>query len=195
MVSGVNGVTVQSVDRASRMLKLLARSGHLGVTDLASELGIHKSSAHRMLATLASHGLVEQDLRTGKYRLGFGLVGLASAVTAEIDVVSNAREASQRLSQRTGETVILTTLVENEVVIVHQTSSSSSVLGVDWSGLHMPLHCTPGGKVLLAHLPEDERDRLISTPMQRFTVNTITDPDALRAELENVRARGYARTV
>lgn len=195
MSSGTSGGNVQSVDRAARMLKLLARGGHLGVTEVAAELGVHKSSAHRMLATLASHGLVEQDSRTEKYRLGFGLVGLASAVRAEIDVVSNAREASQRLSERTGETVILTTLVENEVVIVHQTSSSSSVLAVDWSGLHMPLHCTPGGKVLLAHLPEDERERLISVPLQRFTANTITGPEALRAELESVLSRGYARTV
>ena len=83
MASGTSGGTVQSVDRAARMLKLLARGGHLGVTEVAGELGIHKSSAHRMLATLASHGLVEQDSRTEKYRLGFGLVGLASAVTAE----------------------------------------------------------------------------------------------------------------
>lgn len=195
MASVGEGATVQSVDRAARILKLLARGGYLGVTEIAAELGVHKSSAHRTLGTLASHGLVEQDPRTEKYRLGFGLVGLASAVTAEIDVVSNAREASRRLSEQTGETVLLTALVGDEVVIVHQTSSSSSVLGVDWSGLHMPLHCTPGGKVLLAHMPKGEREGLVSGPLERFTANTITDPDVLHDELEVILARGYARTV
>lgn len=186
---------MQSVDRALRVLKLLARRGHSGVTEVAVELGIHKSNAHRMLATLAAHGLVEQDPQTEKYRLGFGLVGLASAVTAEIDVVRNARAASQRLSDLTGETVILTTLVDREVVIVHQASSQASVLSVDWSGLHMPLHCTPGGKVLLAHLPDDEREALIPDDLRRFTENTIVEPAALREQLEAVRTTGYASTV
>lgn len=187
--------TVQSVDRALRMLKLLSRRGSLGVTEIAVEFGIHKSNSHRMLATLAEHGLVEQDPDTEKYRLGLGLVGLASAVTADIDVVSNARAASQRLSERTGETVILTTLVDGEVVIVHQASSRASVLAVDWYGLRMPLHCTPGGKVMLAHLPESERDGLLTPPLERFTENTIVDPGELRKQLEEVRALGYAYTV
>lgn len=186
---------MQSVDRALRVLKLLARRGHAGVTEVAGELGIHKSNAHRMLATLAVHGLVEQDPQTEKYRLGFGLVGLASAVTAEIDVVRNARAASQRLSDRTGETVILTTLVDREVVIVHQASSQASVLSVDWSGLHMPLHCTPGGKVLLAYLPDDEREALIPAELERFTGNTIVEPATLRKQLDEVRTVGYASTV
>ncbi len=186
---------VQTVDRAIRILKTLARRGHLGVTEVAGELGIHKSGAHRMLATLAEHGLVERAQQTEKYRLGFGLVGLASAVTADMDVVRNARAASQRLSEETEETVILTILVDGELVIVHQISSSSSVLGVDWSGGRMPLHCTPGGKVMLAYLPDSERDALLSGSLERFTANTIVNPDELREHLREVRARGYGYTV
>lgn len=183
------------MDRALRILKLLSRSGSLGVTEVAREVGIHKSNAHRMLATLVAHGVVEQDPETEKYRLGFGLVGLASAVTAEIDVVRSARGASRRLSERVGETVIVTTLVDAEVAVVYQTSSSSSVLNVDWSGVRMPLHCTPGGKVLLAHLPGDERDRLLSKPLESFTEKTITDSRELAEQLRQVREVGYAYTV
>ena len=193
--SGKTGGTVQSVDRALRVLKLLSRRGAMGVTEVAGELGVHKSNAHRMLATLAGHGMVEQEQGTEKYRLGFGLVGLASAVTADIDVARAARAASQRLSEQTGETVILTTLVDSELVIVHQASSRSSVLGVDWSGWRMPLHCTPGGKVMLAHVPESERDDLLSGPLESFTANTIVDPDELRGQLREIRDRGYAYTV
>jgi DNA-binding IclR family transcriptional regulator len=187
--------TVQSVDRALRILKLLSVRGRMGVTEVAGELGVHKSNAHRMLATLAGHGMVEQDPETEKYRLGFGVVGLAGAVTADIDVVRNARAASQSLSQETGETVLLTTLVDGELVIVHQASSRTSVFGVDWSGWRMPLHCTPGGKVMLAYLPEFERNTLLATPLERFTENTIVDPEELREQLWEVRARGYAHTV
>lgn len=190
-----NSGTVQSVDRALRVLKLLSRRGRMGVTEVAGELGIHKSNAHRMLATLGEHGLVERDQETEKYRLGFGLVGLASAVTADIDVVRNARAASQRLSEQTGETVILTTLVDGELVIVHQASSRASVLGVDWSGGRMPLHCTPGGKVMMAYLPDPERDTLLSGHLERFTANTMVDPGELRGQLREILSRGYGYTV
>ena len=193
--AGNNSGAVQSVDRALRIMKLLSVRGRLGVTEVAGELGVHKSNAHRMLATLAGHGMVEQDPETEKYRLGLGVVGLASAVTADIDVVRDSRAASQGLSRETGETVLLTTLVDGELVILHQASSRSSVFGVDWSGWRMPLHCTPGGKVMLAHLPEFERNTLLAGPLERFTANTIVDPEELRAQLGEVRARGYAYTV
>lgn len=100
--TGHSSGTVQSVDRALRIMKLLSVRGRMGVTEVAGELGVHKSNAHRMLATLAGHGMVEQDPETEKYRLGFGVVGLASAVTADIDVVRNARAACESLSQETG---------------------------------------------------------------------------------------------
>lgn len=194
-VAGGSSGTVQSVDRALRVLEILSRRGRMGVTEVAAEIGVHKSNAHRMLATLVEHGLAEQEPETEKYRLGFGLVGLASAVTAEIDVVRNARATSQSLSEETGETVILTTLVGEEVVILHQASSHSSVLGVDWSGWRMPLHCTPGGKVMLAELPEPEREALLAAPMERFTPGTIIDQGELREQLREVRERGYSYTV
>jgi DNA-binding IclR family transcriptional regulator len=192
--AGSNG-TVQSVDRALRVLEILSRRGRMGVTEVAVEIGVHKSNAHRMLATLVDHGFVEQEPETEKYRLGFGLVGLAGAVTAEIDVVRNARAVSQRLSEETGETVLVTTLVARELVVVHQASSQSSVLGVDWSGWRMPLHCTPGGKVMLADLPEEEREALLAAPLERFTDKTIVDPDELREKLREARELGYAYTV
>lgn len=91
--------------------------------------------------------------------------------------------------------MLLTTLVEGELVIVHQASSRTSVFGVDWSGWRMPLHCTPGGKVMLAHLPEFERNTLLSGPLERFTQNTIVDPEELREQLREVRDRGYSYTV
>ena len=82
---------VQSVDRALTILELLARSGEAGVTEIADDLGVHKSTAFRLVATLEQHRLVEQAGDRGKYRLGVGVLRLAGATTARLDLVQEAR--------------------------------------------------------------------------------------------------------
>jgi DNA-binding IclR family transcriptional regulator len=186
---------VQSVDRAVAVLQFLRRAGWSGVTEVAGEIGVHKSTAYRLLATLRDHGLVEQDAETERYRLGLGLVSLASAVTAEIDVARAARPVCQRLSERTQETVTITVLAGDEALIIDQATSPASVLSVDWTGRHSPLHCTSDGKVLLAHLPRGRQRRYLARPLQRFTAHTIVDPEQLEAQLQAVRETGYAYTV
>ena len=95
----------QSVDRAVTVMELLSRRGWSGVTEVANELGINKSTAYRLLNTLRDRGLVEQDAATEKYRLGFGLVMLASSVTADLDVARCSRPVCDWLAERTRETV------------------------------------------------------------------------------------------
>jgi DNA-binding IclR family transcriptional regulator len=95
---------VQSVDRALTVLTILARTGEAGVTEIAAELGVHKSTAFRLVTTLEGHDLVEQTEDRGKYRLGMGLVRLASASTARLDVVQEARPVCRRLAAECGET-------------------------------------------------------------------------------------------
>ncbi|MEZ5192754.1 MAG: helix-turn-helix domain-containing protein [Nocardioides sp.] len=82
------------MDRALTILEALARQGEAGVTDLARDLGVHKSTAFRLVVTLESHGLVEQTEDRGKYRLGVGLLRLAGATTARLDVVQEARPSA-----------------------------------------------------------------------------------------------------
>ena len=101
---------VQSVDRALRILEILARSGESGVTEIAAALEVHKSTAFRLVATLEQHGLVEQVEGRGKYRLGVGLLRLAGATSARLDVVQEARPLCKQLAAATGETVNLATL-------------------------------------------------------------------------------------
>src|SRR5262245_59876778 len=95
--------SVQSVDRALTILELLAREGEAGVTEIAAELGVHKSTAFRLLATLESHRLVEQDGDRGRYRLGVGNLRLAGATTARLDLVTEARPVCKQLAVDTGE--------------------------------------------------------------------------------------------
>ena len=91
---------VQSVDRAITILELLAREGESSVTEIAARLGVHKSTAFRLLATLESHRLVEQVNDRGRYRLGVGNLRLAGATTARLDVVSEARPSDPPARRR-----------------------------------------------------------------------------------------------
>lgn len=186
---------VQSVDRAISMLEFLSRNGLTGVTELAAWLDIHKSTAYRLIATLEARGLVEQDAESEKYQLGFGLVSLASAVTADFDIVRRARTVCQRLSEETHETVTLTVLEGDEPVVVDQTTSSRSVLNVDWTGSESPIHCTAAGKVFLAFMSERRRQRILSRPLERFTEHTLADREILCAQLDIIRITGYAYTI
>lgn len=186
---------VQSIDRAVSVLEHLSQEGRSGVTDVANALDIHKSTAYRILATLKARGLVEQDAQTERYRLGMGLVFLARSVTEDLDLVHASRAVSERLSAQTRETVTVSVLAGNEVVVIDQTNASPSVLNVSWTGKHFPLHCTSDGKVLLAHLPEDQRKTLLREPLKRYTVNTVIDRTLVQAQLEVIRRVGYGSSI
>ena len=185
---------VQSVDRAVTLMELLSRRGWSGVTEVARELGINKSTAYRLLTTLRDRGLVEQDAATEKYRLGFGIVQLASTVRVDLDILHCSRPICARLSERTGETVTVAVLEGDDAVVIHQDIARSSALNVDWTGRHTPLHATAAGKIFLAYMPEEQRSRILSRKQERFTENTLVAPGRLSRHLEQVRKSGYART-
>src|SRR4028118_2402361 len=94
--------TVQSVDRAVTVLEILASAGEAGVTEIAGELGVHKSTAFRLVAALEQRGLVEQHVERGKYRLGVGILRLAGATTARLDLVQESRALCRALALETG---------------------------------------------------------------------------------------------
>ncbi|WP_158542745.1 IclR family transcriptional regulator [Phytoactinopolyspora halophila] len=192
--NGRNAGHIQSVERAIAILELLARDEWAGVTDVGNALGVHKSTAFRLLNTLESRGLAERNLHTGKYRLGFGLVHLAHAVTVEHDVTRQAQVGCEWLAQNSEETVTLSVLEANESVTIDQILSTSTVASRSWLGRRTPLHCTAPGKVLLAYLGEEEREEIIAGPHERYTDYTILDPQQLREEIERVRAHAYATT-
>lgn len=187
--------SVQSVDRAISVMELLARRGSSGVTEVANEIGIHKSTAYRLLTTLRDRGLVEQDAATEKYKLGFGLVLLASTVTADLDVLRCARPVCERLSEQTQETVTVAVLEDDDAVVIHQTVSRSSALSVDWTGRHTPIHATASGQVFLSHMPEEQRRRILRGPLERFTEHTILERATLEERARETRERGYGYTI
>ncbi|RIK17877.1 MAG: IclR family transcriptional regulator [Acidobacteria bacterium] len=183
---------VQSVDRAVTILELLAHRGSLGVTDLAQEIGVHKSTASRLVATLERRGLVTPDQR-GKVELGPGLMRLAGAAGARLDVAQEARPVARLLATQTQETVNLVVLGRGAALYVDQVvAPGAAAPNYNWVGQHAPLHATSNGKMLLSELSEAElANALGAGELTRFTPRTVTDPDALRTELRLARQRGW----
>jgi DNA-binding IclR family transcriptional regulator len=185
--------SIQSVRRAVGILEALADdSGELGVTELGRRLGVHKTTASRLVSTLAEHDLVERSPTTEKYRLGLGLVRLASAAASGLDLVRQARPILEKLAEETRETVNLAVLDDDRVVNIDQVASPRLIVNVNWVGKGTPLHCTSNGKILLAHLPQKDRERLVARRLERLTDRTIIDRTVLRGQLDEARARGFA---
>ena len=185
---------VQSVDRALTILSLLARLGEAGVTEIAGELGVHKSTAFRLVATLEQHGMVEQNEDRGKYRLGVGVLRLAGATTARLDVVQEARPICRQLAAATGETVNIAVLSDRSALYLDQVAGQSALQSHNWVGQHIPLHATSNGKVLLSELSADEVDNRLPR-LPSYTAETVTARARLRRDLVEVREQGYAVAV
>lgn len=183
---------VQSVDRAISVMEILARKGEAGVSEIAAEIDVHKSTAFRLLGALEARGLVEQSEDRGKYRLGFGLVRLAAGVDTQLDIVRRARPVCQRLAEELGETVNIAVLRAVYAVNLDQVRGPSAVTAYNWIGQLTPLHATSSGKMLLAHADPELLGRIT---LERFTGRTITSARKLEKELALVRGRGYAVTV
>lgn len=185
---------VRSVDRAVAILDLLARDGWRAGAEVARDLGVHRSTALRLLSTLERHALVERDPRTFKYRLGRRLPQLASVVTGELDLRFVARPVCEHLASAVGETVTLDVLDADQIVPIEQATGSTSVVSVNWLGRRTPVHCTASGKVILAFAQAAARERLLSRPLERTTPHTIVDRKQLEEQLAAASESGFART-
>jgi DNA-binding IclR family transcriptional regulator len=183
--------TIQSVDRAAALLKAVANSRRpptLG--ELAQQTGLNRSTAWRLLATLEDEGLVERDAATGRYAVGYALVGLAAGAGHE-PLARRAHPHLRALADACAETASLAVPRALQLVYVDQVEASH-VMAANWLGRPTPLHATSTGKAFLACLGADELGAALPGRLQRFTDTTITTRAALRAELAEVRARGYA---
>src|SRR5580658_1492806 len=164
---------IQSVDRAAAILEILARDGDAGVTEVARELGVHKSTASRLLAALDRRDLVAQDSARGRFRLGMGLVRLAGAAARRLDLVQESRPVCRALAQEVGETVNIAILSGRDALYLDQVAGPAALSPHNWAGRRIPLHATSDGKVLLAYLPSAEIDGHLVPPLKRFTDHTI----------------------
>jgi len=187
---------VQSVDRAAKILQMLSVEPLLSASEIARRLDVHRSTAFRLMATLEAHDLVEQDGQGGSYRLGFGLLRLASAVSSRVDLSRDAQACCDAAAASLNETVNVAILDAGFAVTITQTVGQR-MIGVarQYVGQRAPLHATSTGKVLLAYGQQSEQNRVLGGVLEAFTGSTITSPEVLEAELEAVQQRGWASAV
>ncbi|HEY7735238.1 MAG TPA: IclR family transcriptional regulator [Candidatus Limnocylindrales bacterium] len=196
MKMALDGNAVRSVDRAAALLLALGESqGEAGVTELARRLGLHKSTASRLLATLQRRGLVEQDDETGKYRLGIVVIRLAERAERTLDLRGIALPELERLARLTHETTGLGVVESEALLTVAQVDGPNLIAVGDWTGRSTPLHCVASGKVLMAALAEREVLRLVRRGLVSYTERTIVQLEPLLEELARVRRRGYATAI
>jgi DNA-binding IclR family transcriptional regulator len=185
---------VQSVDRALTVLEILAKRGVAGVTEIAAELGVHKSTASRLVAVLERRGFVEQPADRGKYRLGFGIVRLAGALTVQRDLAHESRKACEALAADVGETVNVAILDGDRVINISEVRGPAAIALHNWVGQSTPPHATSSGKVLLAFTPGVDVRSLVGDRLPQYTDRTLDTAAALERELGRVREQGWAAT-
>jgi IclR family acetate operon transcriptional repressor len=182
---------IQSVDRALRMLEIVAVSPvPPSATEIAGAAGVNRSTAWRLLATLERHDLIERDPAGGRYSIGLGAVRVA-ARAGHAGLVRKARPILERLSRETGEAATLTIGRASGLIVVDQVDAPQ-VVSVRWTGRTLPISCTSVGKLLLAALPDDEVEQFLKSPLEVRTGRSTTDPAAFRMELEETRRTGIA---
>ena len=191
---GRESSSFQSVDRAISALEHLARNPDAGVSSVAAAIGVHKSTASRLLVALQQRDLVEPGPERGHYRLGTGVLRLAAGVGGRLDVSHQGAEVCAALAADVGETVNLAIRQGEVAVNVHQSEGGGAVSVDSWVGRPTPLHATSSGKVLLAHAPEPVLDQVLAA-LTAYTSATVTDPAALVQQLEQTLRDGYATTV
>ncbi|MDR6558585.1 DNA-binding IclR family transcriptional regulator [Arthrobacter pascens] len=189
----LQGGGLQSVDRAIAVLRILARTGSAGVTEVAEEMGVHKSTISRLLRALEVQGMAQNSGR-GKYQLGLGILHLANAIPMRLDLTREARPVLEDLAARFGETVNLAVLSSNHVVNIDEAFGPSTLAATqNWMGRLTPIHATSSGKVFLASLSAAQRSRVLSDlGMPAVTKQTITSRQELEAQLLAVAESGYA---
>ena len=153
--------SVQSLERAFDLLEKLCRSRNgMTIGTLSAETGLHKSTVHRLLATMCTRGYVQRDAETSVYRAGMRLCELSSYIVENMDVIERARAPLERLGHETGETVHLVLQEERDIVYIHKVESVSGAIRMfSRIGMRRPLYCTGVGKAILATWPDEERAR------------------------------------
>lgn len=185
---------VNSVDRALVILEYLGtQTKEVGVRELGQAIGLSKSSVHRILQTLRARGFVKWNPDNARYSLGMRAFEVGCGILRSMEAHAVAKPYLEQLVASLGETAFLGVLDDADLVVIDKIDGRRSVRMYADIGSRRPLHSTGIGKALLAHLERAEIDRIIAAkPLTRYTKNTITDPEALRAELEKIRRLGYA---
>lgn len=186
---------IGSLEKAIDIVEMLASTPRgLSLAEIAKGLGFNPSTTHHLVATLRHRGFLDQDPETRAYRIGYHLVGLINEFVSEADVYAVGAGPIRELRDASGDTAYLTMLQEREIFVVFEATGVHPVQTRRPRPPGQPvLFAIASGKTLLAHLPDEDRNALVTTmPLIKFTPNTIASVDALQRELAAIRDQGYA---
>ncbi|MBI4732209.1 MAG: IclR family transcriptional regulator [Chloroflexi bacterium] len=179
---------IQSLARGLKILDLLGRSQDgVSITELADTLGVDKGSASRLMSTLARYGYAEKDEANRRYHLGSQVVSLSRSVLARLPLREAAKPYLREMMEHTGECAHLAVPAQGRALYIDQVESPATLRVNAQVGTMNPLHCTALGKILLAF-----GDLELPLALETFTPHTITDPEALRHHMDEIRLLGYA---
>jgi DNA-binding IclR family transcriptional regulator len=182
-----------SVDLVLSLIELLAGSARSrAMSDIAREMGISKARAHRHLRALVQHGYVLQDPDTERYEIGIKLLALGEAVRDRFDVMGAARPEMGRLRDETGQTVTVSALVEESVIILELLQGKTLVEFGVRPGSALDFHASAHGHVALAFGPSHLLEQAVERDLKAWTPSTLVDPKKLTAEIEKVRRQRWA---
>jgi IclR family KDG regulon transcriptional repressor len=184
---------LESVERVMKVLDCFTpETPELRLTDLSERLGISKAPLLRTLATLEAGAYLSRDPLTKRYRLGVRLFHLGMLVRHQMDLRTVAQPELQRLAELTGETAALFVSDLLGPICIDVVQSSKAMRVFAHPGTRMPWNAGTSPKVILAYLPADERERILSRGgFERYTDFTVTDPNRIREILGDIRAAGY----
>ncbi|HWR45413.1 IclR family transcriptional regulator [Sporomusa sp.] len=185
---------IQSVFRSLKILEYVAEHRNLaGLTEISKGIGIHKSTAHGLIATLEKCGYMHQDPKTGKYSLGIKVFEMGQAYIANLDLREIALPYLKELSLTYQETAHLAILSAEDVVYIDKVDGSRSIGIRSQVGGRNPAYCTGVGKALLSGLDEFQIKKLYhGKVLRKYTRNTVADQAELLGQISQVREQGYA---
>ncbi|MEW6669976.1 MAG: IclR family transcriptional regulator [Thermodesulfobacteriota bacterium] len=188
------GYIAPSVRRIFQILRAVSLSrGGLGISELSRDLGMAKSTVHGMTSALEEMGALVRDSRSKRYTLGYSLIELGMAAYSQVDLKALARPVMEKLMETTHTTVFLGVLNNEHVTIIDVVEPRSELKITSPVGTTMPLIAGAVGKVLLSRMEEEQALSLMRKKgLTRYTVNTVTDPEACMREIRSVREMGYA---
>lgn len=181
-----------SVKNAMRILRLFNRKQtELGLSDIARQIGVPKSTAHRLISSLVEEGFLSKNPRTGKYRLGLSLLTLGGVISTHREMYREAFPIVSRLVKEVNETAHICLLENDGVVYLFRKESDRKNRLITSIGRKNPVHCTSEGLCILAYQDEKTIDRVLSSPLYPFTERTLIDQEEIMEELASVREKGY----
>ena len=194
-VRHVPAYTIDSVDKALQVLILLRERQQVRVSDVSAHLGVARSTAHRLLSTLAHRGFVTRDTASRTYRGGPELLGGGASQVSGADILLEAHSHMVDLRDQMRETVNLMVLEGGFCRFVDGVNSERPLRTGVRTGALLPAYATSGGKVLLAELPAQQLRELYPRGLRRMTDATITDFHQLQEELRTVRESAHALNI